>query len=130
VTRVPRVPRVRQRPLWPEDSRYPTHARRHGLSHEQIENLLRVQQAGKCASCHDQLADTGIRADVDHDHVLAERHGHDPTVGCSLCVNAILCRPCNSMLAFARDNPEHLRAGAIYLEKVQARRAKQIGGRP
>jgi hypothetical protein len=57
---------------------------------------------------------------VDHDHALAELHGHDPRTGCARCFRGILCKACNLMLGWARDRPEVLTRGAAYV--IEGRR--------
>jgi hypothetical protein len=84
---------------------------RHGLSPAEFDVIL-AAQGGVCPICG-RVAD---RWDVDHDHVLAMTHGHDPDVGCKRCVRAILCRQDNSMLGFAGDDADRLRAAAAYLD--------------
>jgi hypothetical protein len=68
-------------------------------------------QGGVCKICH--TSNPGLPSwSVDHDHK------HCPGVlGCRMCVRGLVCAACNSMLAYARDNPETLREGAKYLER-------------
>lgn len=94
--------------------RYPLTARQ-GLSADQVEYQLRVQSY-LCMICSEGL---GKEWAVDHDHALAERHGHDPRQGCSRCFRGILCKGCNLMLGWARDRPEVLERGAGYVRAAQ-----------
>lgn len=94
-----------------------TPATRHGLSSGAVA-VMRARQGGRCAVCRRPLA--GDEA-IDHDHELAARHGHAVSRGCARCVRALLCRSCNLMLGYARDDARVLRAGAEYLEVWRAR---------
>lgn len=47
---------------------------------------------------------------VDHDHSCCEG-----VFGCELCVRGLLCRLCNGLLGFAKDDPEVLRNAVAYL---------------
>jgi hypothetical protein len=69
-------------------------------------------QAWRCLVCGQGLGQAWA---ADHDHALAEQHGHAVTRGCQRCFRGLLCRSCNLMLGFARDQPEVLEAGAHYL---------------
>mgnify|MGYP001590171797 CR=1 FL=1 len=64
---------------------------------------LLKEQASKCAICHAEYTE-GRAFHVDHCHTTDK-------------VRGLLCRPCNQMLGFARDNPWILVNGAIYLKK-------------
>lgn len=82
--------------------------RRSGWTLERFDKAWE-EQGGKCAICPKMLnMDVDIndaRACVDHKHVL-------PPIP-----RGILCLTCNSMLGQAQDNPDLLRAGAVYLER-------------
>ncbi len=52
---------------------------------------------------------------VDHSHALARQHGHPEERGCLRCFRGILCKGCNLMLGWARDDPERLETGAAYV---------------
>ncbi len=56
---------------------------------------------------------------VDHDHELAALHGHDARHGCPRCFRGILCKACNLMLGWARDNPKTLETGAAYIRTAR-----------
>ena len=66
------------------------------LSPEQYWALYALQ-GGKCFGCQFATGKTK-RLAVDHDHTLAEDHGHDPDKGCVRCVRALLCGPCNQII--------------------------------
>lgn len=55
------------------------------------------------------------RLAVDHDHVLASTHGHDPDRGCRECIRGLLCSNCNSYVAWIRDDPGAARRLYDYL---------------
>ena len=74
-------------------------ARNVGLTLDQYNAL----DLSSCAVCRGQLNSTTNKAFLDHDHATGLFRG-------------VLCRGCNSALGFARDNPETLRALALYLE--------------
>ena len=82
---------------------------RHGLTPEMFSQLLQ-RQGGRCAICRSQDPG-GSSWCVDHDHK------HCPgQYGCASCVRGLLCNPCNTMLAQAKDNPHTLEVGAMYLK--------------
>lgn len=59
--------------------------------------LLYALQNGKCFGCQRATGRTK-RLAVDHDHVLALEHGHDPKKGCVRCVRCLLCGQCNAII--------------------------------
>lgn len=107
-----RLRQRRQRPLGPDDPRTPT-GKRQGLTRLQVEQVKAAQQ-GACALCRRPLGD---QFSVDHDHVLAEVHGHNPNVGCPRCFRGLLCLGCNNFLSGFRDDPDFLRRAAAYSER-------------
>lgn len=54
-------------------------------------------QGGVCYVCRKATGKTKALA-VDHDHKCTA--GHDPKVGCRLCIRALLCSRCNRMIGF------------------------------
>ena len=88
---------------------------RQGLTEAQVAHQLEVQGYA-CMICTKPL---GLEWAADHDHALAETHGHDPRRGCSRCFRALLCKACNLMLGWSRDDPEVLERGADYLRAVR-----------
>jgi len=52
---------------------------------------------------------------VDHDHQCCPPT--KPATSCGKCVRGTLCRGCNLILGYAKDNPTLLRALADYLDK-------------
>lgn len=86
--------------------------RNHGVTDEDFARILE-EQGGRCV-----CGSSGPFA-IDHDHSCCPgRHG------CKRCVRGALCRPCNSAIAFARDDPEVLRSLAKYLEKKRRGRGR------
>ena len=76
--------------------------RKYGITFDQYNQML-AAQGGVCAICGEACI-TGKRLAVDHCH----------TTG---AVRALLCSNCNTGLGKFRDNPDLLRAAALYLEK-------------
>lgn len=72
--------------------------------------LVRAQHS-LCALC---LRPLGEKFAVDHDHVLAEAHGHPATTGCERCVRGLTCLGCNFWLSSFRGEPEFLMRAAQY----------------
>lgn len=67
-------------------------------------------QGGACAGCGVKYRHQLPAADgwhIDHDHETG-------------MVRGILCRHCNLMLGFAKDNPTTLRRAAEYLERTKS----------
>jgi hypothetical protein len=93
---------------------------RHGLSEVELAARLR-DQGGVCAICGTREPGS-LGWTVDHDHALAEEHGHRADVGCRRCVRGILCDPCNRLLGAARDRPSVLSAAVEYLLRWAGRR--------
>ena len=65
------------------------------------ERMLK-EQDGKCAICRAQLQMEPKKPPLDHDHETGE-------------VRGILCKPCNTILGLALDDPSTLLAAAQYL---------------
>lgn len=89
--------------------------RSYGISPQQYRVLL-AAQGNRCAICRRATGATKQLA-VDHDHKLGLTHPHPPTEACARCVRGILCGPCNSMLAHARDDGELFRRAIRYLRE-------------
>lgn len=84
---------------------------RHGLTSVVFKSMLE-EQNNCCASCG--IDDPGIKGVwyVDHDHTCCPSSG-----SCGKCVRGLLCHNCNSMLGYAKDDPERLAGGLKYLQK-------------
>ena len=80
---------------------------RYGLT-EGAYNLLYVMQGGRCAGCQRATGATR-RLAVDHNHATGE-------------VRGLLCRPCNRMVGWFRDDPATFLRLADYLVNPPARR--------
>lgn len=80
--------------------------RRYGLTPEEGARLL-AEQNGECAICKESLIggrhSEGDRAYVDHDHATGR-------------VRGLLCIDCNTLIGFAKDNTEILKAACRYLD--------------
>lgn len=107
----------RQRPTF-GNAPDPYSGGRSSLSRSQVAALL-AHQDGRCAVCR---ADLGPGRVIDHDHRLAELHGHDPARACPLCVRGILCRRCNSVLGWGRESYEYFVRVVEYLKRLQGDR--------
>lgn len=75
--------------------------KKYGLTLEQYHSMLQAQE-GRCHICKELF---GTLIHIDHDHQ-------------SGAVRGLLCHKCNVGLGHFRDDPELLRAAAIYLETV------------
>jgi len=64
--------------------------------------IIHNNQSGVCAIC----------GGVDSHQLLSVDHDHNTGL-----VRGLLCNSCNSMLGYARDNPDLLLLGAQYLER-------------
>lgn len=84
-----------------------------GIEPEDYARLLQ-HQGNRCAICRRATGATK-RLAVDHDHSCCP----GPT-SCGKCVRGILCGPCNSMLAHARDDAELFRRAIRYLNEWPA----------
>lgn len=72
-----------------------------GFSVELFNSVL-AKQENSCAICEDKFDNTDAHAD--HNHITSRPRG-------------ILCRKCNLMIGFARDNPKILQNAIEYLAK-------------
>jgi hypothetical protein len=82
--------------------------RKYGLTATQYTELITLQK-GRCAICG--TYDSGSKHKswhVDHDHATGK-------------VRGLLCKFCNSMLGYSKDNPSILLAGVGYLANPPAR---------
>jgi len=82
--------------------------RTHGIGEAEYQARLAAQEH-KCAICGaPPKPEKTFSLDVDHDHSTNE-------------VRGLLCNACNQGLGYFKDNPERLRAAALYLETVPDR---------
>jgi hypothetical protein len=65
---------------------------------------LYEEQGGRCAICSDDIEFEGRRTHLDHCH----------TVG---VIRGLLCRTCNNLIGFAKDDVNVLAAAAAYLSR-------------
>lgn len=111
---------LRQRPQRPLGSearaRAAQRARFHGLTAIEVEQIL-AAQGGRCAICRRPMV--ASEAIVDHDHQLAEAHGHPVERGCRLCVRGLLCPADNTLLGLVQDDVERLKRAAAYAWRLR-----------
>ena len=97
-----------------------SHGRRtlntYGLDPLEYARLFEAQ-GRRCAICRRATGATK-RLAVDHDHSCCP----GPT-SCGGCVRGLLCGPCNSMLAHARDDGDLFRRAIRYLHEWPSRTA-------
>lgn len=75
-------------------------------------------QGCKCFICRKSTG-KARRLAVDHDHLLALEHGHDPKKGCRRCIRALLCKRCNTLVGWL--DVEALKRAIILLTDPPAR---------
>jgi len=78
---------------------------------------LYEHQGRRCAICRRATGATK-RLAVDHDHSCCPG-----PISCGGCVRGLVCGPCNSMLAHARDSVELFHRAAQYLREWPSRTA-------
>lgn len=86
---------------------------RYGITPQEYGKLYE-HQGRRCAVCRRATGATKALA-VDHDHACCP----GPT-SCGKCVRGLLCGPCNSMMAHARDDAELYRRAIRYLNEWPA----------
>ena len=74
----------------------------YGIMPKQKQQMI-LDQDGKCDICGNEL-DMGKYTHIDHDHKTG-------------IVRGVLCRNCNLLLGYGKDNPDIIRAAANYLDK-------------
>ena len=85
-------------------------SKKYGLPAGKYEEML-IEQAGRCAICLGPMTGTREPA-VDHDHACCPGQR-----SCGRCVRGLLCRRCNSILGYARDDSNVLHAALAYLSE-------------
>lgn len=96
-----------------KDRRHEQHVQKtYDLSEGEYEALY-VWQGGRCAICQHATGKTR-RLSVDHDHKTG-------------LVRGLLCRPCNTVLGRAGDNPAWFDRGALYLRQPPYERFRNGG---
>jgi hypothetical protein len=88
----------------------------YGLTPEQYAALY-AAQGGRCAICR-RATGASKNLAVDHDHKCCSG---PRSRGC--CIRALVCGPCNDVLAHFRDDPATFERGKLYLEEWPSRRA-------
>lgn len=84
----------------------------YGLTAERYNKML-ADQENACAICKRTVAEISKEGKGKATHLHVD---HDHKTG---LVRGLLCQNCNIMLAHGRDNPDYLRSGAAYLERVK-----------
>ena len=87
-------------------------SRKFGLSKEKVLQLLRKE---KCEICETETSPNKCGFHIDHDHSCCP-----DKKSCGKCVRGLLCQKCNSVIGFAKDDPEILKAAISYLERYSA----------
>jgi hypothetical protein len=82
---------------------------KHGFDRDEALTVLREQ--GGCKICGIALEEEGRSWYLDHDHNCCVKN-----TSCEKCRRGILCRNCNLMLGFAKDNIETLEKSIEYLK--------------
>jgi hypothetical protein len=72
----------------------------YGINLEQFDEMLGLQE-NLCALCGDKMISSRVRC-IDHDHKTGQIRG-------------IICRDCNLMLGYAKENPAILGQGIEYI---------------
>jgi hypothetical protein len=83
-----------------------------------VEVFLEMLEAqdGKCRICAVELNSRSGQC-IDHDH------RHCPgNFSCGECIRGILCKSCNTLLGFAKDDVARLQAAIDYLEQLKVAR--------
>lgn len=78
-----------------------------GLSPIQMVMVIEMQECAICGSSDTPLV-------IDHDHRCCDQPSRST---CGECTRGLICSPCNLGLGAFRDNPDRLRAAALYLER-------------
>lgn len=87
---------------------------RFGLSYDAYLAMC-VEQGNRCAICGE--AETDVHQGTRRIRELAIDHDHSTGA-----VRALLCGKCNKAIGLMRDNPDLMRAAALYLESFAAQR--------
>lgn len=72
-------------------------------------NAILEAQGGVCAICR-KASGKRRNLSVDHDHSCCK----GPT-SCGRCVRSLICRKCNDILGYWRDDPEVMERAILYL---------------
>lgn len=97
---------------------------KHGITPGEWVEIWAAQN-GRCYLCGTEVpAEPSRYAVVDHDHRCC-----GPKKSCSSCQRGIACRPCNSIIGLAGDDPERLHQIADRLHAVLALQAQRLASR-
>lgn len=90
-----------QKEKWLKDKGKKSYLSRYGLTLEQYQKIFEKQE-GKCQGCKRHESELNHPLHVDHCHVTKK-------------VRGLLCRECNALIGFAKDNPSILKNLINYL---------------
>jgi hypothetical protein len=93
-----------------------------GITEEDYWELYEFQ-GGRCYICR-WAQGKSKRLCVDHDHSCTA--GHDPKMGCPLCVRGLLCKFCNTLIGRARDSIDFFRRCIEYLTDPPWQRLQRL----
>lgn len=83
-------------------------AKRYGLTLEQLKGMYKKQK-NRCAGCRTPFS-SDRNPDTDHDRKCCPGK-----FSCGKCVRGLLCKYCNSILGYAKDNIKTLKNLIVYL---------------
>ena len=92
---------------------------RHGISRQDVVDLVKKQNG--CGICGTLTPLGDGRWHVDHDHSCCDRGS------CDNCRREVLCNFCNSMIGYARENPEILANAIDYLIRHRKEQNAYVG---
>lgn len=92
-----------------------SHLRKYNITLEDYDFLLRNQN-GVCYLCKGE-PDEGKNLYIDHDHQCC-----DGNYSCGSCIRGLVHLKCNTIIAYAGDNPSFLRQLAMSLEEIHVSR--------
>lgn len=96
---------------------------RHGRDFAEMFAAMWAAQSGRCYLCGDDLI--AEQTVVDHDHRCCPA-----SRSCAYCRRGLACGNCNSLIGFARDDPDRLRRIAASLETALAAADERMAGKP
>jgi Recombination endonuclease VII len=98
---------------------------RHGPDYEVVFAEMWERQHGRCYLCGDDLRSLpSANVHVDHDHRCCP-----PSRSCAYCRRGLACNNCNSLIGFARDDPDRLRRIVDNLELAVADVTRRLAGK-
>jgi hypothetical protein len=83
--------------------------KRYSMTPEKLQEMMEAQR-NKCLICPRTFAE--FVPHIDHDHTCCPGGS-----SCGKCIRGLLCVDCNRGLGSFRDDPDLLRAAAVYLDR-------------